>query len=71
MIVGIKIGFNARITHSKNKAFKSGIDATTPGALTGIPLTGKFGFHYTGSRYEQKFIPAQLLRLCLRIVFAK
>ena len=57
MIVGIKIGFNARITHSKNKAFKGGIDATTPGALTGIPLTGKFGFHSTGSRYEQKFIP--------------
>jgi hypothetical protein len=58
MIVGIKIGFNAHITHSKYKAFKSGGDATIPGVLTGIPvdLTGKFGFHSMGSCYEQKFL---------------
>ena len=60
MIVGIKIGLNARITHSKNNAFKTGIDATIPGALTGIPvdLTGEFGMQSMGSRYEQKCVHA-------------
>lgn len=59
MIVGIKIGFNARITHSKSNALKTGVDATVPGALTGIPvdLTGDFGFQSMGNCYEQKVIP--------------
>jgi hypothetical protein len=60
MIVGIKVGFNAEITHQRKNKFWSRVKCSFPAALTGIPVDfrAKLGFKVTNSRYEKKHIPS-------------
>lgn len=63
MIVGIKVGFNAKIIHQRKSEKGGQLDGAVPGALVGIPvdLGAKFKHTTMDDRYERKSIPSSFV----------
>ena len=70
MIVGIQIGFNAKIVHKRTHKKGGGLNVSIPGALTGIPVDLGAGYECsaTNHRYERKRISSFVFAYRLREV---